>query len=87
MNQVRLRTVRNMETGKELTISSSKAKELNIEFAFDRFDPLAERRLLYAKPFGSPRDMSFFCDYDEIPEISKLHCHIRCHMNFVIPIL
>jgi endonuclease YncB( thermonuclease family) len=28
MNQVRLRTVRNMETGKELTISSSKAKEL-----------------------------------------------------------
>ena len=28
MNQVRLRTVRNMETGKELTISSSKAKAL-----------------------------------------------------------
>lgn len=28
MNQVRLRTVRNLETGKELTISSSKAKEL-----------------------------------------------------------
>jgi hypothetical protein len=28
MNQVRLRTVRNMENGKELTISSSKAKEL-----------------------------------------------------------
>lgn len=28
MNQVRLRTVRNMETGKELTVSSSKAKEL-----------------------------------------------------------
>jgi hypothetical protein len=28
MNQVRLRTVRNMETGKEVTISSSKAKAL-----------------------------------------------------------
>jgi len=28
MNQVRLRTIRNMETGKELTLSSSKAKEL-----------------------------------------------------------
>ena len=28
MNQVRLRTVRDMETGKELTISSSKAKQL-----------------------------------------------------------
>jgi len=28
MNQVRLRTIRNIETGKELTLSSSKAKEL-----------------------------------------------------------
>jgi len=43
MNQVRLRTVRNMETGKELTISSSKAKALIREGWIEvRPDPVQE---------------------------------------------
>jgi hypothetical protein len=50
------------------------AKELNIKLAFDRFDPLAERRLLHAKPFGGACDMSFLRDRDEIPEILQVHC-------------
>ena len=66
------------------------AKELNIKFALDRLDALAERRLLHAEPFGGPRDMSFFsffCNGDEIPEMSKLHCHIQFNMNFATFIL
>jgi len=44
MNQVRLRTVRNMETGKELTISSSKAKALIREGWIEiRPEPVQER--------------------------------------------
>jgi len=44
MNQVRLRTVRNMETGKELTVSSSKAKALIREGWIEvRPEPVQER--------------------------------------------
>jgi hypothetical protein len=63
------------------------AKELNVKFALNRFDPLAERRLLHAEAFGGSRDMSFLCDGDEIPEMSKLHCHIQFNMKFATFIL
>jgi hypothetical protein len=71
----------------QLNTTRLAAKKLNIKFAFDRFDPLAERRLLHAEPFGGARDMSFFCDCDEIPEMSKLHSHIQYDMNFDVSIL
>jgi hypothetical protein len=63
------------------------AKELNIKLALNCFDPLAERRLLHAEAFGGSRDMSFLCDGDEIPEVSKLHFHIQFNMIFPISIL
>jgi hypothetical protein len=57
----------------QLNAARLAAKKLNIEFAFDRFDALAERRLLNAQPFGGARDMSFVCNYNEIAEVSQLH--------------
>jgi hypothetical protein len=52
------------------------AKELHVEFAFDRLDPLTKRRLLHAKPLGGPRDVSFLGNGDEIPEMPQLHFSI-----------
>jgi|SRR6476469_4451633 hypothetical protein len=63
------------------------AKELDIEFQLDRLDPLAERRLLHAKPLSGPRDVSFLRDGDELPEMPKLHSHIQYHMNCTLFIL
>jgi hypothetical protein len=57
MNQVRLRTVRNMETGKELTISSSKAKELIREGWIEvRPEPVQQR----APAPSAPRRKGFW---------------------------
>src|SRR6476659_6442888 len=49
------------------------AKQLHIELGFDRLDPLAKRRLLHAEPLRGPRDVPFFGDGDEVPEMSQLH--------------
>lgn len=88
MREHRARIVKEDAAGfGQLDTASLAAKELNIKFALNRFDPLAERRLLHAKAFGSPRDMAFLCDGDEIPEMSKLHCHIQFNMNFTTFIL
>src|SRR3954451_20384783 len=56
-------------------------KQLDIEFQLDRLNPLAQRRLLHPEPLGGSRDMCFFRDRDELPEMSELHSHIQFHMN------
>ena len=48
-------------------------KQLNVKLAFDRLDPLAERRLLHAQPLGSASDMPFLCDGNKLLKMSKLH--------------
>jgi hypothetical protein len=45
------------------------AKELHVEFAFDRLDALTKRRLLHAKPLGGSRDVTFLGNGDEIPKM------------------
>src|SRR5262245_26621210 len=49
------------------------AEELNVKLAFTRLDPLAERRLLHAKPLGGPRNVPFFGNRNEIPEVLEFH--------------
>jgi hypothetical protein len=59
-------------------------KQLNVEFVFDGFNALAQRRLLHAEPFGRARDMLFFRDCDERPEVPQLHSHIQFNMSFAV---
>jgi hypothetical protein len=51
------------------------AKELNAELGFDCLDPLAKRRLLHAEPLGSPRDVTFLGNGDELTEVAQLDSH------------
>ena len=66
----------------QLDTPSLAAKQLNVELRFDCLDPLTERRLVHAEPFGSPRDMTFFGDDDELTEVSQLHSHTHSDMQF-----
>jgi hypothetical protein len=49
------------------------AKQLDAQFAFNRLDLPAERRLLHSKPFRSPRDVAFLGGGDEIAEMPEFH--------------
>jgi len=53
------------------------AEQLHVEFAFQRLDLLAERRLLHAKPFSGARDVPFLSDRNEISEVPEFHYHIH----------
>jgi len=66
----------------QLNAARLAVKELNVEFAFDRLDPLTEWRLLHAEPLGGARDVPFLCDRDEIAEVPEFHCHIQYDMHF-----
>jgi hypothetical protein len=66
----------------QLNAARLAVKELHIEFAFDRLDPLTEWRLLHAELLGSARDVPFLGDRDEIAEVPEFHCHIQYDMNF-----
>jgi hypothetical protein len=46
---------------------------LNVKLELDRLDPLAEWRLLHAKPLGGASDVPLLCDGNKLPEMSKLH--------------
>jgi hypothetical protein len=46
---------------------------LNVQLELDRLDPLAEWRLLHAKPLGSTGNVPCLCDGNKLPEMSKLH--------------
>src|SRR5262249_60692761 len=48
-------------------------KQLHIEFAFDRLDALAERRLRNAKPLRGPCDVPFLGNSDEILQVPEFH--------------
>jgi len=61
----------------QLNATRLAAKQLYIKFALDSLDALTERRLLHAEPLGSPRDVFFLGDRDEISEMPQLHCHIQ----------
>jgi hypothetical protein len=71
----------------ELNAARLAAKKLHIEFAFDRLDALAERRLLHSQPFRGARDVALLGDCNEVAEMPELHCHISKDMNFVFSIL
>jgi hypothetical protein len=49
------------------------AKELNIKLALDCFDALTERRLLHAQPLGSPCNVAFLGNCDDVSKVSQLH--------------
>src|SRR2546427_161060 len=53
-----------------------------MRFRSTRIGPVAERLLMPAYAFDGWRDLSFLPDGDEIPEMSKLHCHIQFNINF-----
>jgi hypothetical protein len=57
-------------------------EQLHIEFALERLDELAKRRLLHAQPFRGACDVLFLRYRDETSEMTKLHCHIQFHMDF-----
>src|SRR5215467_323978 len=57
----------------QLDTARLSAKELHIEFAFDRLDALTEWRLLHAKPLCSPRDVPFLGNSDEILQVPEFH--------------
>jgi hypothetical protein len=50
---------------------------LNIKFALDRPNLLAQRRLLHAKALRRSRDMFFLGNGDEISKVPQLHRHIQ----------
>jgi len=52
-------------------------KQLHIELAFQRFNLLAERRLLHAQSFSGARNVSFLGDRNEVPKVPQFHCHIH----------
>src|SRR5262245_39322537 len=61
----------------ELDAAWLAAEQLHIEFALQRLDLLAERRLLHAEPLGGARDVRFLGDRDEIAKVPQFHCHIQ----------
>src|SRR5262249_37661686 len=48
-------------------------KQPHVELALQRANPLTERRLLHAEPFGRPRDVALLGHGDEIAKVSELH--------------
>jgi hypothetical protein len=62
------------------------AKQLHVKFPFDRLDQSTERWLLDVEPLRCPRNMTFFSDSDEVPEMSQFHCHTQTGMNFGVTI-
>ena len=63
------------------------AQQLHVEFALQRADLLAERRLLHAEPLGGAGDVAFFGDGDEVAEVAQFHLPYPVDMDFVSAIL
>jgi hypothetical protein len=53
----------------QLDAARLSSKQLRIDFAFDRLDQPAQRRLLNVEPFGGSRDVPFLGDRDEIAKM------------------
>jgi hypothetical protein len=70
----------------QLNAARPAAKQLHVKFPFDRLDQSTERWLLDAEPLRCPRNMTFFSDSDEVPEMSQFHCHTQAGMNFGVTI-
>jgi len=52
-------------------------QEPDLELALERSDLLRERRLRDEQPLGRPREVQFFGDGDEVPQLSQAHVHNR----------
>jgi len=65
----------------QLDPARSAVKELHADLGLHGSNALTERRLLRPKPLGCSRDVPFFRDSYEMPEVSHLDCHIELNMN------
>ena len=58
------------------------AKQLHVEFLFQRADLHAQRRLLNAEPFGGPGHVLFFSDGNEIAQVAQFHVPYVSNIDF-----
>lgn len=49
--------------------ASLATKQLHVKLSFDRLDLLAQRRLLHSETLGSPGDVAFLGDSDEVTQV------------------
>ena len=70
----------------ELDAARLALEQLHTELFLERADLLAQRRLLNAEACRGPRDMAFFSNGDEIPEVTQLHMPYLSDMDYQLSI-